>query len=120
GRRRGRDHDGQESGLPDGQPAPMPWSVFLADGGIAFHSGDPKRASAGCIHLAPADAQAGFENLQIGDQVQVVKASEEAAARSAPAESTDKPASKGDDDKSSKGDDDKSSKDDGDKSDSDD
>ena len=94
----------------------MPWSVFFADGGIAFHSGDPKRASAGCIHLAPADAQAWFENLQIGDQVQVVKASEEAAARSAPAESADKPASKDDDDKSSKD----SSKDDDDKSDSDD
>jgi hypothetical protein len=111
-----QDHKSQESRLPNGQPAPMPWSVFFADGGIAFHSGDPKRASAGCIHLAPADAQAWFENLQIGDQVQVVKASEEAAARSAPAESADKPASKDDDGKSSKD----SSKDDDDKSDSDD
>ena len=60
----------------------MPWSVFFADGGIAFHAGNPARASAGCIHLSPADAQAWFEFLQLGDQVQVVKAAEEHAARS--------------------------------------
>ena len=75
------DHKSQEFRLPNGQPAPMPWAVFFADGGIAFHGGDPARASAGCIRMAPADAQAWFESLQIGDQVQVVKASEEQAAR---------------------------------------
>ena len=58
----------------------MPWSVFFADGGIAFHSGNPARASSGCIHLPDADAKAWFDHLQIGDQVQVVKASEEMAA----------------------------------------
>jgi len=55
--------------------------VFFEDGGIAFHSGSPNRSSAGCIHLEPADAEAWFNYLQIGDQVQVVKAAEELAAR---------------------------------------
>jgi hypothetical protein len=80
--RKEADHKSQEFKLANGEPAPMPWSVFFADGGIAFHSGNPARASAGCIHLAPDDAKAWFDNLQVGDQVQVVKASEENAARS--------------------------------------
>jgi hypothetical protein len=79
--RKDKDHVSEESRLPNGQPAPMPWSVFFEDGGIAFHSGSPNRSSAGCIHLDPADAQAWFDYLQIGDQVQVVKASDEMAAR---------------------------------------
>jgi lipoprotein-anchoring transpeptidase ErfK/SrfK len=77
-----KDHKSQEFKMANGQPAPMPWSVFFADGGIAFHAGDPAKASAGCIHLAAADAEAWFNSLQVGDQVQVVKASEEKAARS--------------------------------------
>lgn len=81
--RKDKDHLSQESRLPNGQPAPMPWSTFFEDGGIAFHSGDPSRSSAGCIRMEPADAQAWFENLQIGDQVQVVRASEERVARDA-------------------------------------
>ena len=72
-----KDHKSNEFKLPNGQPAPMPWSVFFADGGIAFHSGNPAQASAGCVHLDPADAQAWFNYLAIGDQVQVVKASQE-------------------------------------------
>ena len=79
--RKEKDHLSKESRLANGQPAPMPWSVFFEDGGIAFHSGSPNRSSAGCIHLEPADAEAWFNYLQIGDQVQVVKASEELAAR---------------------------------------
>ncbi|MFR9803331.1 L,D-transpeptidase [Pseudonocardia sp. RS010] len=82
--RKEKDHLSQESRLPDGDPAPMPWSVFFEDGGIAFHSGSPDRASAGCIHLEPADAEAWFTYLQIGDMVQVVRASEEMAARHGP------------------------------------
>jgi hypothetical protein len=46
-----------------------------------LHADDPARASVGCIHLPLADAQAWFEFLQVGDQVQVFKASEEHAAR---------------------------------------
>jgi lipoprotein-anchoring transpeptidase ErfK/SrfK len=80
--RKEKDYASNEFRLADGRPAPMPWSVFFADGGIAFHAGNPARASAGCIHLPQADAQAWFEFLQVGDQVQVVKAAEEHAARS--------------------------------------
>jgi hypothetical protein len=79
--RKDKDHVSEESRLPNGQPAPMPWSVFFEDGGIAFHSGSPSRSSGGCIHLEPVDAEAWFNYLQIGDQVQVVKAAEELAAR---------------------------------------
>ena len=74
--RKEQDHKSQESRLPNGQPAPMPWSVFFEDGGIAFHSGDPARASAGCIHLNPADAQAWFTSLQVGNEVQVHESAE--------------------------------------------
>jgi hypothetical protein len=66
-----KDHKSNEFKMPNGQDAPMPWSVFFEAGGIAFHSGDPAKASAGCIHLSPADAQAWFTNLQVGDEVQV-------------------------------------------------
>lgn len=50
----------------------MPWSVFFADGGIAFHEGDPETYSAGCVKLAEEDAHAFFTYLQVGDPVQVV------------------------------------------------
>jgi hypothetical protein len=66
-----KDHKSNEFKMPNGQDAPMPWSVFFEAGGIAFHSGDPAKASAGCIHLSPADAQAWFTSLQVGDEVQV-------------------------------------------------
>ena len=79
--RKDAEHKSEESRLPNGQPAPMPWSVFFQDGGIAFHSGDPARSSAGCIHVPDADAKAYFDYLQVGNQVQVVRASEEKAAR---------------------------------------
>ncbi|HEX8518444.1 MAG TPA: L,D-transpeptidase [Pseudonocardia sp.] len=75
------DRKSNEFKLANGAPAPMPWAVFFADGGIAFHAGDPARASAGCVRLAPADAKAWFDHLQVGDQVQVVRAGEETAAR---------------------------------------
>jgi lipoprotein-anchoring transpeptidase ErfK/SrfK len=75
-----KDHKSQEfkikSGPKKGQPAPMPWSVFFAPGGVAFHSGDPDRDSAGCIHLEPGDAQAWFSSLQVGDEVQVFQNSD--------------------------------------------
>ena len=51
--------------------APMPYSVFFADGGIAFHQGNPNNPSAGCVHLSAADAQAWFDDLEVGDEVQV-------------------------------------------------
>ena len=76
-------HVSGESTTRDGRPAPMPYSTFFADGGIAFHAGDPSRSSAGCIRMETEDAQAVFEDLQNGDKVQVVNASEEAAHRGA-------------------------------------
>jgi hypothetical protein len=74
--RKDKDHKSEEFKLPNGQPAPMPYSVFFADGGIAFHAGDPARASSGCIHLNTPDAVAFFNTLQIGDHVQVKNGSQ--------------------------------------------
>lgn len=51
--------------------APMPFSVFFAPGGIAFHEGSLNNPSAGCVHLEHADAIAFFDALQVGDQIQV-------------------------------------------------
>lgn len=83
------DHKSNESRKPDGTPADMPWSVFFEDGGIAFHGGDPERASAGCVHLEPSDAKIWYDHLQIGDQVQVVNASEEYKAHKLDRDSDD-------------------------------
>lgn len=49
----------------------MPYSVFFAEGGIAFHEGAQDTNSAGCVKLVHADAVAFFEYLQVGDQVQI-------------------------------------------------
>jgi hypothetical protein len=51
--------------------APMPFSVFFADGGVAFHEGSLYKPSYGCVHLAHDDAVAFFNALGIGDEVQV-------------------------------------------------
>ncbi len=80
--RKAADHASQEFPLDNGQPAPMPWSVFFQDGGIAFHGGDLDDETAGCVRLGAADAKAWFDYLQVGDQVQVVRAEEELKARS--------------------------------------
>ena len=53
--------------------APMPYSVFFADGGIAFHTGSLRAESSGCIHLADSAAKRFFANLGVGDVVQVLK-----------------------------------------------
>lgn len=82
--RKDADHRSEESRLPNGDPAPMPFSTFFGDGGIAFHSGSPDRSSAGCIHLSDGDARAWFDYLQPGDQVQVVSSHEEMQARGLP------------------------------------
>jgi hypothetical protein len=66
-----KDQKSNEFKMPNGQPAPMPYSVFFAPGGIAFHAGDPAKASAGCIHLNGSDAVAFFNTLQVGNEVQV-------------------------------------------------
>ena len=49
----------------------MPYSVFFADGGVAFHEGRQDTASGGCVKLGHDDAVAWFAYLQVGDEVQV-------------------------------------------------
>jgi lipoprotein-anchoring transpeptidase ErfK/SrfK len=49
----------------------MPYSVFFAPGGVAFHQGRQDTPSAGCVKLLEADAKAFFAHLQVGDEVQV-------------------------------------------------
>ncbi len=68
-----QDHKSREFPLPNGQPAPMPNSVFFAPGGIALHGGNPSRASAGCIHVGRGTDLRVFNFLNVGDEVQVVK-----------------------------------------------
>lgn len=86
--RKNKDHVSGEFNGPDGNPAPMPFSVFFADGGVAFHGGDRAWASAGCVKLDLPDAEAFFNDLVVGDKVQVVNASTEQQARGgAPARS---------------------------------
>ncbi|MEJ3653780.1 L,D-transpeptidase [Actinomycetes bacterium KLBMP 9759] len=51
--------------------APMPYAVFFAEGGIAFHEGNTEWRSAGCIRMDEDDASAFYEFLRVGDGVQV-------------------------------------------------
>lgn len=60
-----KDHVSGESG------APMPYAVFFAPGGIAFHEGNLQTSSAGCVRLARDEAVAFFDYLRVGDEVQV-------------------------------------------------
>ncbi|OLL76921.1 putative secreted protein [Pseudonocardia sp. Ae168_Ps1] len=75
--RKEADHTSGEFTTPEGQPSPMPWSVFFADGGVAFHGGDRDRASAGCVKLDAVEAQRFFTDLDNGDKVQVLNATTE-------------------------------------------
>jgi hypothetical protein len=50
---------------------PMPNSVFFYPG-IAFHAGSLTEPSHGCVHLSDADSQRFFDDLRIGDAVQIV------------------------------------------------
>jgi lipoprotein-anchoring transpeptidase ErfK/SrfK len=49
----------------------MPYSVFFADGGIAFHEGRQDTPSGGCVKLMHEDAVAWFNFLQVGNEVQI-------------------------------------------------
>ncbi|MDO4687162.1 MAG: L,D-transpeptidase [Corynebacterium sp.] len=51
--------------------APMPYSVYFTNNGIAFHQGDVNLLSHGCIHLNHNDAVTYFNDLQVGDMVYV-------------------------------------------------
>ena len=48
----------------------MPWAVFFAPGGIAFHGGSLTTPSHGCVHLT--DANAHYYNQHLPDGAEVV------------------------------------------------
>jgi hypothetical protein len=50
---------------------PMPYSVFFAAGGVAFHEGELDESSHGCVHLARPSAFVFFSTLERGDRVEV-------------------------------------------------
>lgn len=52
--------------------APMPYSVFFTNTGIAFHEGSLRVPSHGCIHLDHNAASTFFNKLSVGQVVQVV------------------------------------------------
>lgn len=58
---RSTEHDG----------APMPFSVFFAEGGIAFHEGSLDQPSSGCVRLGHEDAVQFYDFLEVDDPVQV-------------------------------------------------
>jgi hypothetical protein len=50
---------------------PIPYAVFFAPGGIAFHEGSLTTSSHGCIHLTMAAARFYNEHLPVGAEVAV-------------------------------------------------
>ena len=52
--------------------APMPYSTYFTSDGIAFHEGSLTVPSHGCVHLSNEAAIVFFDNLLVGEQVQVV------------------------------------------------
>jgi lipoprotein-anchoring transpeptidase ErfK/SrfK len=50
---------------------PIPYAVFFAVGGIAFHQGSLTSSSHGCIHLTMAAARYYNEHLPVGAEVDV-------------------------------------------------
>jgi hypothetical protein len=68
-----RDHVSSETTNAEGAPSQMPYSVFFGNSGYAFHGGgDPAARTAGCVRLANPDASYWYNNLNDGDQVEVV------------------------------------------------
>jgi L,D-transpeptidase catalytic domain len=50
---------------------PIPYAVFFAAGGIAFHAGSLTLSSHGCIHLTLANARYYHDHLPVGAEVDV-------------------------------------------------
>jgi len=50
---------------------PMPYAVFFAPGGIAFHGGSLTVPSHGCIHLDIGSARYYHDHLPVGAEVVV-------------------------------------------------
>lgn len=65
--------------------APMPFSLFITDTGVALH-GSPmsrRRATHGCIGLPDKFAELLFDAARVGDLVEVVRSAEAPRARAA-------------------------------------
>jgi lipoprotein-anchoring transpeptidase ErfK/SrfK len=52
--------------------APMPYSVFFTNSGVAFHQGSLNGASHGCVRMGGNAAATFFNKLSVGQVVQVV------------------------------------------------
>lgn len=50
---------------------PMPWAVFFAPGGVAFHGGSLTKPSHGCVHLNVGSARYYHDHLPVGAEVVV-------------------------------------------------
>ncbi|HEY7146832.1 MAG TPA: L,D-transpeptidase [Streptosporangiaceae bacterium] len=50
---------------------PIPYAVFFAPGGIAFHAGSLTTSSHGCIHLTLRNARYYHNHLRVGAEVAV-------------------------------------------------
>ena len=50
---------------------PIPYAVFFAPGGIAFHAGSLTTSSHGCVHLSMDNARYYHDHLPIGAEVAV-------------------------------------------------
>ena len=55
--------------------APMPYSLFFTDDGVALHASElsSRRATHGCVGLPTAFARHLFEETSVGDTVRVVR-----------------------------------------------
>jgi len=49
----------------------IPWAVFFAPGGIAFHEGSLTTSSHGCVHLTMANAYYYNQHMSVGAEVVV-------------------------------------------------
>jgi lipoprotein-anchoring transpeptidase ErfK/SrfK len=50
---------------------PMPYAVFFAPGGVAFHGGSLTTPSHGCVHLSRSSARYYHDHLPVGAEVVV-------------------------------------------------
>lgn len=67
-------HRSSETTDAEGRPSDMPYAVFFTTSGVAFHGGgEMSTRTAGCVRLADSDASYFFNNLKMGDTVQVVQ-----------------------------------------------
>lgn len=53
--------------------APMPYSVFFTEDGVAYHEGNINEESHGCVRLQHTPAKKFFYTLEPGDTVQVAQ-----------------------------------------------